>query len=645
MRPLRRDLLIALGLVVLTLLAFWNVRYCQFVNFDDGEYVKDNPHVLGGLTTKNVLWAFQAFHAANWHPLTWLSLQLDATLFGSDPSGFHTTNLILHVANTLLLFGVLRWATGAAWRSGLVAALFAVHPLHVESVAWIAERKDVLSTCFWMLTLGAYVAYSRRPGVLRYLLVVLLFVLGLSAKPMLVTLPCVLLLFDLWPLARLHGWRSAVWLAVEKLPLFALSAASCLVTLLAQKNAVRSLDQLPWDYRVLNAINSYASYLGMFVWPTDLNVLYLHPGDSLPLWRAGLAAGVLALITGIALREVRRRPYILVGWLWYLGTLVPVIGLVQVGEQAMADRYTYVPFIGIFIALAWGLPDLVAAFRLRPSVLTFPILLLLVAYVVMTRDQVYHWRDSSALWQRVLKTDPNNPVANNNFGVFVMERGDLEEAAEHFNKALQLRTGFNSKASNNLGLVLLWQGRFEEAIPHIQRAVQHKPDMASGHQNLGLAYLWQGRPAEALPSFRRAVELNPQSARVRFHLAYTLNALGQTEEAQSEYQEGMKLDPNWIEVLNGAAWMESTSREQRLRRGFDAVLLAEEACQATGETEPRYLDTLAAAYAEVGRFNDAVRTARKARELAEASDKVELAAQISNRLRLYEQSEPYRDGK
>ena len=614
MRRFRNEILVSVVLVVLTLAAFWSVRSCGFVNYDDSDYVTENRHVRAGLTGDGFRWAWTTTHASNWHPLTWLSLQLDVTLFGLNAHAFHLTNLALHLANTLLLFGVFRYMTGAVWRSALVAALFAVHPLHVESVAWIAERKDVLSTLFWMLSLAAYACYVNRPSLVRYLAVAACFALGLMAKPMLVTLPCVLLLLDYWPLRRFAvcGKRR---LLLEKLPLFALSAASCFLTLLAQRKAVKPLDSLSMSDRVLNTVVSYASYLGQTVWPRDLCVLYPHPGQTLPVWRAVVAGLVLTLVSAVVLWGGRRCPALSVGWLWYLGTLVPVIGLVQVGEQALADRYTYVALIGIFVMLAWGLPALLDARGVRPGVLAFPALLLILACAVLTGQQVKHWENSEKLWRQALEVDAGNATAHNNLGADLYDRMQMEDALQHITAALDLRGANYPKASVNLGLLLMWQGKLEDSVASYRLALQARPNDAIIYFNQGLALCWLNRFDDAEASFRKAVELQPEMAKYRFNLAYALRSQGQVAAAYDEYQEGSKLDPLWIETIDKFARLLTKQKSGDFGYGAMAVLLAEQACQATDNTRPEYLETLAMACRKAGRLDDAARAATLAAKI------------------------------
>ena len=403
---MRSPLVLGGVLALLTVLTFLPSLGNDYVLLDDPLYVTGNPEVRQGITREGLAWALTANVANNWHPLTVLSHMLDVEVFGLAPAGHHLTSLLLHLANVLLLFAALHRMTAAAFRSALVAALFAVHPTRVESVAWIAERKDVLSGLFWMLALLAYVHYARRPSLGRYLLVALAMALGLAAKPMLVTLPCVLLLLDLWPLGR-RGLRRLI---LEKIPLFALSAASCAATLSYQETSLAPLEALPWDLRFSNAVVSYATYLGKAFLPRDLAVFYPFPAE-IPVWKAAGAAALLLLLTGLALWRARRSPWLLVGWLWFLGTLVPVIGLVQVGRQAMADRYTYLPFIGLFLAMVWGAAELVERRDVFRPVLGALSVLAILGLAGMTRAQVRHWQDSVALFRHALAATGDNHLA------------------------------------------------------------------------------------------------------------------------------------------------------------------------------------------------------------------------------------------
>jgi protein O-mannosyl-transferase len=553
-----RIFLICLFLAAATLLAFWQVGNSEFINYDDNDYVTENLTVQRGLTAEGIRWAFTTYYASNWHPLTWLSHMMDVHLFGLSPRGHHLTNLLLHLANTLLLFLVLHRMTKALWQSAFAAALFALHPLHVESVAWAAERKDVLSAFFWMLTLGAYVFYVERPGRTRYLAVLLLFALGLMAKPMLVTLPFVLLLLDYWPLGRFEGDKStealrmepvksvpaekrkgksgkkqamksamkaeppaaarspraAMWLLLrEKIPLFALTAISCVVTYFAQQagGAVASIEAFPLGDRISNAFVSYILYVGKMFWPSGLAVLYPHPG-SLPLWQVLGAVVVLAAATFLVFWRAKRFPYLTVGWLWYLGTLVPVIGIVQVGGHALADRYTYIPLIGLFIAAAWGIPELLKGWRWRKEALVASSALILLGLAAVTWIQVGYWKNSLTLYDHALKVTDRNSLIYNNRGAAYNDLGNLDRAISDFDRAIEINPKYD-KAHYNRGNAWGQKGDFDRAIADFDRVIEINPRYAAAYFNRGNAYGETGRLDRAIADFDRAIEINPNYAR------------------------------------------------------------------------------------------------------------------------------------
>jgi tetratricopeptide (TPR) repeat protein len=618
----RREALLALALAVLALVAYAPVLRggYQFINADDDEYVTANPHVQAGLTGPSVWWALTAFHSHNWHPLTWMSLQLDWQLYGRNPLGFHLTNVLLHAANAALLFLVLRWLTGAVWRSAAVAAFFAVHPLHVESVAWVAERKDMLSTLFWLLTLGAYAAYAARPGWGRYLLTLALFALGLTAKPMLVTLPCVLLLLDYWPLRRFDPWKgdgpralaaSAGRLLAEKVPFFALAAGCSLLTLQAQQDIMPSLDTLPWPYRLGNVPLAYVRYIGLMVWPARLTVFYQHPGVHLSFGLAAAAAGFLLAVTALALAQARRRPYLAVGWLWYLGTLVPVIGLVQVGRQALADRYTYIPLIGLFVLLAWGAEDLLGRRRLARLAAVPTVAALLAACLVLTWRQLPYWRNSTVLWQHALTVDPEasiahqglakaleeeghidearreyadcvrfdpGPVAHNDVGVFLARHGWPDEALEHFAQTLALYPD-HARAHYNMGRVLLRQGKVDEARQHLAEAARLLPGFVDAHYYLALALERQGKFREAQAELALVLSANPGNANALYHLGVALQGRGQSGEAGPCFASALEKDPGHVEAHTSlGALLAAEGELAAARQHFTAAL----------DRDPRY---------------------------------------------------------
>jgi tetratricopeptide (TPR) repeat protein len=649
-------LAVGLGLAAAVAAAYAGAPGNGFVDMDDPLYVRDNPEVRAGLTAEGVRWAFTTFETSNWHPLTWLSLQLDATLFGPGPWGFHLTNVVLHAANTLLLYLALLRMTGAFWRSAAVAALFGLHPLHVESVAWVAERKDVLSGLFWMLALLAYARYAARPGLARYLPVLLAFMLGLLAKPMVVTLPCVLLLLDYWPLGRLRvPGQAAAWappppapapapparLLLEKVPLLALAAVSSAVTVHAQQAALHTLEQLPFSARVLNALVAYVVYLGKAVWPADLAALYQLPAGGAPAGEAAAASAVLLAVTTLALGLGRRRPYMPVGWLWYLGTLVPVIGLVQVGIQAYADRYTYLPSVGLFLAAVWGLADLAGPSRAARAVLAVTAAAALAACAAATWAQVATWRSSQTVWEQAVRVDPDNALAWGRYAAWLAEDDRLDDAAHAAREALRRNPGY-AAAENVLGSALLWRGRPEEAVGHFEAALRLDPNLASAHAELGAALRALGRWAEALAHLREAVRRGGDVALFHTALALALQEDGRAAEADAEYRRALALDRRVRLRLAGRAEALATHPDAARRSGPLAVYLAKQACVGPGSKDPGLLSVLAEAYAESGRFGEAAAEVRKALAALPPGAPPEVAAYFRGHLALYEKGLPVR---
>lgn len=528
---------LALLLLIITIGAYWQIQHHDFIYFDDPSYVTVNHHVKPGLTTHGLAWAFSTFHTSNWHPLTWLSHMLDCELYGLNPAGHHLTNLFFHVANTLLLFLVLRESTGRRWSSFLVAGLFALHPLHIESVAWVSERKDVLSTFFWFLTMLAYVRYVRQPGFHRYMLSLILFAAGLLAKPMLVTLPFVLLLFDYWPLGRLGlpwagsekkpprystaDYVSARQLVLEKIPFLVLAASSSIVTFAAQSagRAVLSLEALPLQARMLNALVSYVSYMGKMVWPHNLAVFYPHPEGMLTLWPGLASALFLVLLCILALRGARKRPFLLVGWFWFMGTLVPVIGLVQVGMQAMADRYTYIPLTGLFVAIVWGLSNLLERTgRIYRKLLAVGAGLVLFGLMLCTWLQLQHWRNTLTLFEHALRVTKDNYAAHFILARAEAERGAIDKALSHYHSAVKINPTYVSIMHNRVGYDLAEQGRLEEAIAEFTGALEICPDYAHAYNNLGVVFARKGQFQEAIRHFLKALELSSGYSKARENL-------------------------------------------------------------------------------------------------------------------------------
>jgi tetratricopeptide (TPR) repeat protein len=544
---------------LLALLALWPVLTHPFAGIDDHEYVTANPAVRQGLTPAAVRWAFTTFAAANWHPLTWLSHQLDVQLYGLAPAGHHATSLLLHAAAAAALFLALDAMTGSAVPSFVVAALFAVHPLHVESVAWISERKDVLSGLLFALTLGAWARYARRPSVGRYGAAAALLALGLLAKPMLVTTPLVLLLLDVWPLGRVRTAAALARAAVEKLPLLALCGASAAITLAAQSagHAVAGLDLLPLPARLANAAVSYLRYAARAAWPQGLAVYYPHPGRALSLG-LGAAAGVLLLAATVgALRLGRRSPAVPVGWLWFLGMLLPVIGIVQVGDQAMADRYTYLPLIGLFLAAAWGLPA--AAPPRARAALGGLAAAAIAACIAASLVQVSHWRDDVALFSRALAVTEGNWTAHQGLGRALEARGDLDGAEAQYRRALAIRPHF-TEARYNLGVLLLERGRFAEAAGHLGAVRRIWPLVADARANYGVALAGSGRLEEATDELRAAVAMKPDAASPRYNLGCALLELGRKREAAERFREALRIDPGLTEARRA---LEKTGEEER----------------------------------------------------------------------------------
>jgi tetratricopeptide (TPR) repeat protein len=557
---IHRGVWVCLFLAVSILAVYWQANTHKFVNIDDGLYVTKNAQVKNGLDLDGVVWAFKSTQATNWHPLTWLSHMLDVELYGLNAGAHHMSSVLLHIVNSLLLFIVFRKMTAHLWPSAFVAALFALHPLHVESVAWVAERKDVLSTFFWLLTMFSYARYAERPGIIRYLAVVACFMLGLMAKPMLVTLPFVLLLLDVWPLRRIRFERSGAdetgdnlrrspgfWLIWEKIPLFLLTVACSVLTFVVQQKggAVRSLEMYPLTMRVANALVSYVKYIVKMIWPVDLAVFYPHPG-SLPIWQVAGAGLFLALVSVVVLRAIRRRPWFAVGWLWYAGTLVPVIGLVQIGLQAMADRYTYVPLIGLFIMVAWGVAELLDRWRHKEKLLTTAAIIVLAVFSTISWRQVTYWKDSLTLYKQTLMATSSNYVIHNNLGFSLIARHRFEEAITHFKAALRINPDYEN-ASINLGIALLSQGKIDQCIAYYQEILKKKPAYAGVHHNLGIVLLRNGKVENAVFHFREALRLKPDYAQAYNSLGAALVLTGKTDEAVFNFKKALQIKPDYLE--------------------------------------------------------------------------------------------------
>lgn len=773
--PLKRtrlDVVVGVLIGVVTLILYWRMTGYGFTNVDDQDYITKNPHVTAGLTWPGTAWAFQSGDAGNWHPLTWLSHMVDCQLYGLNAGGHHLTNLFFHIANTLLLFVWLRRATGARWRSVFVAALFAWHPLHVESVAWASERKDVLSTFFWLLALIAYLRYARSPSSTKYGLTLLLFACGLMSKPMVVTFPFVLLLIDYWPLDRLRVTgrgavgnemkseaknaspqdplvatpiRSVKYLVLEKVPFFALALASSIVTYQVQNavGTVSSFENIGLYSRLTNALLAYAKYIVKTLWPIDLSPIY-PLAKTLPGGQLIAASLILILLSAWFVFRAKRHPYLVTGWFWFLGTLVPTIGLVQVGAQSMADRYMYIPSIGLFILVVWGLD---AVWRFSPQrrrILAAVGILSLAGCLTGTWFQLEYWENPVKLFRHAVELDKDNYIAydflgksledkgwkelalscyseavrlqpgfvegqynlgtllmeegkldeaithlqaavaadpkcakgHNNLGSALFKRGRISDAKTHFSKAIALRPKEPS-AHYNLGTLMLAESQLDEAVGQFSEAVRLRPDFSDAHLNLALAFVRQGKPGAASTHFAEVVRLQPENPEARFNLglalleqhkaeaaaaqfseclrlkpgkieahfrlAQSLARQGKSAQAVLHYRESLRLTPDFPEALNELSWILSTSPDAGLRDGNEAIRLAEHACELTKRELPDMLVTLAAAYAEAGRFSNAVMTAQSAEAIESQSGHTQNVERASRLVRLFQAGRPFRE--
>lgn len=540
---------ICFALVAITFAIFGQTLGHEFVNYDDPVYVSENPRIQVGLNGQSVAWALTHSHSHNWHPLTTMSHMLDWQMFGAKPGLHHLVNVLVHAANAVLLFLLLQQLTSSMWRSAFVAGVFAIHPLHVESVAWIAERKDVLSGFFFFLTLFAYVAYTRKPNIGRYLTMSILLACGLMAKPMLVTMPAILLLLDYWPLNRFEK-SSATKLVVEKIPLLVLSIGSAAATLIAQRGDIVQIAHLPLSWRATNAVSVYLIYIWQMIWPAKLATIYPHPGP-LPIWQTAGAAALLALITIAVVVLRKRRPYLVTGWFWYLIMLVPVIGLVQVGSQAHADRYTYLPQIGLYIAITWAV---VESFPYRREVLAATGSIVIAIFAWRAAIQTSYWHDTERLWNHTFAVTGRNDIAHFNFGEFLLTRHRLDEAIAEFQTPLASNP-LDPDVNFQLGSALMERGEFESAARHFENTLKAQPDNPEAETNLGNVLLSSGRIDAAVEHYRNVVRLQPNSALAHYNLGVGLHRLGQLPEAIAHYKEALRIDPNYpdaAQFLNDA---------------------------------------------------------------------------------------------
>ena len=698
-----RSIVVICGVLVgITWLVFAQTVRHQFVTYDDPQYVYANPEVSAGLSLSRIAWAFTHTIAGNWHPLTTISHMLDCQVYGLDPAGHHFTNVLFHTIAAVLLFLVLHQMTRSLWRSAFVAALFAIHPLHVESVAWVSERKDVLSAVFFMLTLGAYTRYVRAPSVKTYSLLFLLFALGLMSKTMLVTVPFVLLLLDYWPLDRitdvrfpkaLDGQRTSSGqspvirrLLAEKIPLFVLSALASAMTLLTHFQSTAMMSQLPLSWRLNNAVVTYVVYVWQLLWPVRLAAFYPHPNDQLHLWQVLLAIAFLIAVSLLAIHWRKQRPYIFTGWFWYIGMLVPVIGLVEGGEQARADRYTYLPQIGLYVLITWGVTDLMrsmitrgsrsthlmtgwpsAARRARKSSPHRPgahatnpgtgyqaLCAALAATIIISLGwrafvQTSYWKNNEVLWNHTLDVTSDNDTAYYNLGYSCLKRGDFDNAISRFETALQIRsrnraTHYNYGAAlieNNLANILAQKGRLDEAIDHYHNAMRLRPGYGDPYLNLGNILFHQGQMPDAMVEWQKAQGTESKDGRFHTLLADAFLRAGSQEDAITEYEHAVRNSGEDPVPRNSLAWLLATSSDASLRDGNRAVELANVAVRLSHGKDPNYLRTLAAACAESGRFAEAKQNARRAVQRAELLNNRSLLNALRDEIALYELGLPY----
>jgi tetratricopeptide (TPR) repeat protein len=632
-----RTLLICIALAVVTFIAFEGVRKNDFVNYDDDFYVTNNEFVQEGLSSRSIAWAFTTWHMGNWHPLTWISHIIDCSIFGLNPAGHHLVSVGLHIVNVVLLFLILKRMTRATWPSAFAAAMFGLHPLAVESVAWIAERKNVLSTFFAFLTIGAYFWYTQKPGLWRYVATALAFAAGLLSKPMLVTLPFVLILLDYWPTGRFKEERGLRWFwraAVEKLPLLVMSVIICVVTYKAQAGtgAVSDIVSLPLGLRVGNAFVSYIQYIEKIFYPASLAPLYPLDLKGPALWQICVSAVLLFTLTAAVIERRRRHRFMFTGWLWYLGTLVPVIGLIQVGSQSIADRYMYLPGIGIYIIIAWIAGEATAKLRL-PKVIPAAVgALIIVLLLLATRVQVGYWKSSLSLSEHALAITQNNHIMHTNAGTALMGVGRIDEAIEHFRRALAINPIY-VEARDDLGCALQEKGLDTEAAAEFEDVLRLKPNNATARNNYGFTLSKLGRYDEAIAQFTRALELGTGFSNTLMNMCRTGVKGGKIDEVLGIIKHWEQKTPGNAELYcrAGMLYLMKSQADQ-------AIEQLETACRLTEDNEPEPLDLLSQAYAAKGKTGSAVEAAQKALDAANKKGKKELAGQIKKRLELYQQT-------
>jgi tetratricopeptide (TPR) repeat protein len=647
----RQKIILLAGLLFgLVVWVFWPSLHCKFLFWDDCADITDEAHVKSGLLWRNVTWAFFTLEHCNWYPLNWLSHMLDCQVYGLEPWGHHLTSILIHALNAVLVFVVFRKMTGAVWRSLAMALLFGLHPLRVQSVTWICERKDVLSCFFWLLTLLAYTQYAHEHNknngrIIRfYSLALLFFVLGLMSKAMLVTLPFVLLLLDYWPL-ELYLRKSWSQLAVEKLPFIGLAFADSWITLKAQQGGglTDEMKDLPMSDKIGNALISCVRYLGKFFWPENLSIYYPHPGHWPLFQMVGAGLFVFGVSTAVILLR-RRMPFLLVGWFWYLGTLVPVLGLVQLLSQSMADRYTYIPLIGFTLLLVWWVENLTRRWRYKSAMMLVLGTSIIIAGAIKTRHEIGFYKDDVTLWRHAVAVTENeyNWCPHYSLGSIFFITRHFADAVKEFQESVRINPNY-AQSRLSLGATLGDLGRFDEAIVQYQKVLELKPGWSLAWFNYGIALLNKDEWDNAINPLHHAVECEPGNARYREVLALVLTSEQQNVEALSKLREAAKQNPARADFLNDLAWFLATTPYSRLRNGAEAVQLAERACQLTHYQSAAAINTLAAAYAEAGHFEEAITNAQLASSMALKSGDEALLHKSERMLNLFQLHRPYHE--
>jgi protein O-mannosyl-transferase len=672
-------LLISAALITVTLIAYEPIRYNGFITaYDDCEYITNNPQVTSGITWKTLGEAFTMPHAFMWHPLTTISHMLDYEIYGLNPAGHHFTSLLIHIINVLLLFWIMKSLSSSIWLSAFIAAVFALHPVQVESVAWAAERKTVMSGLFWLLTTAAYIYYTRRPGFRRYLLVFAVYGLCILTKPVVVTLPFALLLLDYWPLERFSKQKfSPKWLILEKIPLIAMSTFLSIITFFSQQHGgvVSSLSRMPLNFRLANMFLSYIRYIGKLIWPSGLAICYPHPRTTFDDIRVVICAALFILLSVLFIVIFRRKKYASVGWLWYLGTLVPVIGLIQSGAQAMANRYMYIPMLGLLIIIGWGVKDFIEKRPLAKIAVIILSAAALTSLLLLTRLQVGYYQNSLKLFQYALSATKDNPVAENSYGCALLAENRLDEAELHLRKAISQAPAFvvaitnlakvymeegkyNEAVKNltliiehneatadtyyNLASVLSVQNKLDEAVNNFQKALELNPNDPDTYKRLGIVVMIMGKNNEAIEYLNKSLKIKPNQVEVYANLGTAYSQLGRNDMAISNWEKALNLQPNSVDVLNNMGWVIATSPDMTTQTAEKAIAYSRRACELTGYNNAEYLDTYAVALAAAGKFEDAKTVAQRALGIAKATGQEKQASDIENRLKLYESGQLYR---